>query len=98
MSGRGGRMYRGIAAADITAGEMICSVTERRWGSQTATVFIYFDRIDRIQWNVLSCKSCKSCLKITNSIYFNSHTHRRKQHPPNTRGCRPHTSHPTQAQ
>ena len=47
-SGRGGRVCKGSAAADITAGEMICSVTDSRWGSQTATAFIYFDRINRI--------------------------------------------------
>ena len=29
FSGRGGGVYRSIAAADITAGEMICSVTDR---------------------------------------------------------------------
>ena len=48
LNGRGGRVCRGSAATDITAGEMICSVTDRRWGSQTATAFIYFDRINRI--------------------------------------------------
>ena len=48
LSGRGGRVYMGIAAADIMAGELICSVTDRSLGSQTATAFIYFDRINRI--------------------------------------------------